>query len=57
MITQKEYENYLNTMEIPKHDLKSNNGRIPDKAKYGSWLRRNDPILFEIGYKEACEIF
>lgn len=47
-----DYELYLNSMEIPDHDKKSNGGRIPNNAKYGSWLRKNDPIAFEVGFNE-----
>jgi hypothetical protein len=51
--TKKEYEReVLNQIEVPFHDCKSNGGRIPDNAKYGSWLRRNDPIAFRIGFNE-----
>lgn len=27
-------------------------GRIPDGDKYGSWLMRNDPIAFRVGYDD-----
>lgn len=50
--TKKDFENYLNNFEIPENDLKSNGGRIPDNAKYGTWLRKNDPIAFNVGYNE-----
>ena len=49
-MTRQQYEEYLNGFDIPDDDLKSNGGRIPDGAKYGSWLRRNDPIAFNVGY-------
>lgn len=39
-------EEWLNEIGIPNSDAKSLGGRIPDHAKYGSWLRRNDPIAF-----------
>lgn len=51
-MTRKEYEEYLNELGIPSHDLKSAGGRIPDTAKYGRWLRRNDPVAFNVGYEE-----
>lgn len=50
--TKKEYEEWLNELEIPEHDMKMHGGRIPDNANYGSWLRRNDPIAFEVGFDE-----
>ena len=52
LLSKKEFEQLLNEISIPADDLKSNGGRIPDKALYGSWLRRNDPILFNIAYRE-----
>lgn len=51
-LTKKEYEEYLNELEIPCDDLKSEGGRIPDGSKYGTWLRRNDPIAFEVGFQD-----
>ena len=51
-MTRKEYEEWLNEHGIPKEDRQSNGGRIPDEDKYGSWLRRNDPIAFNVGYED-----
>lgn len=51
-LTKKDYEEWLNELGIPDHDLKSMGGRIPDDANYGTWLRRNDPTAFEVGYSE-----
>lgn len=45
------YESFLNQMGCPVDDLKSNGGRVPDYCKYGSWLRRNDPIAFNVGLR------
>jgi hypothetical protein len=50
--TRHNYEIYLDEIGIPEHDKKSNGGRISDSANYGAWLRRNDPIAFEVGYRE-----
>jgi hypothetical protein len=50
--TRKNFETYLNDMSTPYMDLKSNGGRIPDSAKYGTWLRRNDPIAFNIMFSD-----
>jgi hypothetical protein len=47
-----DYEEYLNEIGIPEHDKRSNGGRIPDHAHYGAWLRKNDPIAFEVGFNE-----
>jgi len=49
------YENLLNEIGCPDHDLKSNGGRVPDVSKYGTWLRRNDPIAFEVGFSEFVQ--
>lgn len=51
-LTRKEYEEYLNEIGTPTDDLKSVGGRVPDTAKYGRWLRRNDPVAFNVGYEE-----
>jgi len=51
--TRKEFEAYLNDfISIPEDDKKSNGGRIPDWAKYGTWMRKNDPIAFSLGFRE-----
>lgn len=51
---KRSYERYLNTMEPPEHDHPANGGRVPWGMvdNYGTWLRRNDPIAFEVGYGE-----
>jgi len=50
--TKKGYEEWLNEIPVPFEDLESNGGRIPDDAVYGTWLRCNDPIAFQVGYQE-----
>lgn len=52
MYRKKDYEELLNEIGIPEDDKKSNGGRIPDNSKYGSWIRRNDPIAFEVGIRD-----
>lgn len=49
---KKDFEKLLNELGIPNDDKKSNGGRIPDHAKYGTWLRRNDPIAFTVAYHD-----
>lgn len=49
---KKDYVEFLNELGIPRDDLKSEGGRIPDSAKYGEWVRRNDQIAFNLGYNE-----
>lgn len=56
MFTRKEYEAYLNNFDVPTHDRESMGGRIPDHCKWGSWLRRNDPVQFSVGFNEWCQI-
>lgn len=51
-MTRKQYEEYLNELGIPEDDKQSNDGRIPDNVRYGSWLRRNDPVAFNVGYED-----
>lgn len=53
-MTKKQYEEFLNNIGGPKEELKSYGGRMPDRMinKYGTWLRKNDPIAFEVGYGE-----
>jgi hypothetical protein len=50
--TRDDYQGYLNELGTPWHDMKSNGGRIPDRAEWGSWLRRNDVIAFNVGFHE-----
>ena len=52
MKTKLAYEEYLNEMGIPEDDKRSNGGRIPDKCKYGTWVRKNDSTMFEVGFRE-----
>ena len=50
--TKEAFTEWLNELEIPFDDLKSNGGRIPDNSRYGTWLRRNDPIAFNVAFNE-----
>jgi hypothetical protein len=52
MKTKRDYEEWLNELGAPEDDKRSNGGRVPDNCKYGSWLRRNDPIAFQVGFNE-----
>ena len=54
--TKRDYEEWLNELGAPEDDKKSNGGRVPDNCKYGSWLRRNDPIAFQVGFNEWQQI-
>jgi hypothetical protein len=44
----------LNGLGTPSSDHPDNGGRVSRKMieKYGTWLRKNDPIAFEVGYNE-----
>jgi len=46
------YERHLNQTGIPVADKKTNGGQIPDYVKYGTWLRVNNPDIFEDGYRQ-----
>ena len=52
--SKKVYAEWLNDLGCPEHDHPENDGRVPWKMvdKYGDWLRRNDPIAFEVGFGE-----
>jgi hypothetical protein len=50
--TKKAYKEWLNDIDPPEEDLKSNGGRISDGVPYGTWIQKNDPIAFEVGYRE-----
>jgi hypothetical protein len=53
-MTKKELEQYLNEIGCPDHDHPENGGRVSWTMvnRYGTWLRRNDPIAFEVCYWE-----
>lgn len=51
-MSKQDYQDELNELEVPADDRQSNGGRIPDHAKLGDWMRRNDPIAFQVGYQE-----
>lgn len=52
IVTVKYYIQFLNEIGTPEADKKSNGGLIPDRAKYGQWLYKNDPIAFRVGLRE-----
>jgi len=49
--TKSLYELVLNDTGIPENEKKSNEGQIPDSAKYGTWLRKYDTDLFNVNFK------
>jgi len=48
-VTRKDYENYLNTFDCRDLNLSTEYTRVP-----GTWMRKNDPIQFNVGYHEYC---
>jgi hypothetical protein len=50
--TQAEYIEWLNELGVPREDMRSEGGRIPDNAQYGAWIKRNDPVAFNVGFQE-----
>ena len=53
--TRKAAEIELNEIGCQPGDLKDLGGRVPNcmEKKYGTWLRRNDPIAFDVFYHET----
>lgn len=52
-MSKAEFEQYLNGVPVPADDQRELGGRIPAGAKYGTWLRRNDPIAFQVACNES----
>ena len=52
--TKAEFIDELNEIGPPKHDHPGNGGRVTWSGvlRYGVWLHDNDPVAFEIGYRE-----
>jgi len=55
-VTKKEYEEYLNEYgrDMGEHlsERKDNGGRMPNRSKYGTWMKSHDPIAFNVGFNE-----
>jgi hypothetical protein len=53
-MSRKDFQQYLDELGPPEHDHPENGGRVPMGSVncYGGWLRRTDPIAFEVGYGE-----
>jgi len=51
---RQDFEFFLNEVGCPHHDSPEHHGRVPYSHldKYGTWLRINDPIAFNVGYNE-----
>ena len=50
--TMKQHEEHLNKTGTPAEMSVLSKRRIKEGG-YGTWLRRNDPIQFEISYRDA----
>ena len=50
-LNKKGFEKHLNEIGVPSHDKASLGGRCNSK-NYGTWLRRNDKVEFEVKYKK-----
>lgn len=51
--TKKEYENYLNEIGLSlDEDYFIIGGKKRKSGKYGTMLRKHDPIAFEVGYND-----
>ena len=53
-MTKTEAEKRLNQIGPPDHDNPAHGGRLPRQMlhRYGTWLRKHDPIAFEIYIRE-----
>lgn len=52
MKTKKEYENYLNSIGTSLSEEEFIIGGKFRRGKYGTMLRKYDPIAFEVGFNE-----
>lgn len=54
-ITARELERELNEIGPSDHDTAELGGRVPAAMsdRYGTWLRREDPIAFQVALNEA----
>jgi len=57
-MTKKELVEWLNEVGPPAHNHPENDGRIPWRMvnRYGEWLRRKDPIAFQVLYNERQQM-
>ena len=54
LLYRQKYEDFLNELGCHHHDHPDNHGRMPYEyiGRYGTWLRLNDPIAFNVGFNE-----
>ena len=57
MQTRKKTEEELNEIGCPIDDHPENGGRVPWSmiCKYGTWMRKNDPIAFSVYHNERVQ--
>ena len=53
--TKAEYEGYLNEVLEKEGTLQLAIGETEYVANPGTWMRKHDPIQFEVGYQEYCQ--
>lgn len=55
--TKKDHQQWLNGIPVEMDDLRSNGGLIPDRMRdrLGDWMRKNDPVAFEVSFRERQE--
>jgi hypothetical protein len=51
-LTEQDYVDYLNEIPVDADDIEDGGGRIPIGTKYGDWMLKNDPVAFNVGYRE-----
>ena len=55
-LTKTDYVKYLNDFGDDMGELlperKCNGGRMPNKSKYGTWIKTHDTIAFNVGFNE-----
>lgn len=52
--TKQEHTEWLNELPVPSEDMASHGGRIPDHAQLGDWMRRHDPVAFNVSFQEKA---
>jgi hypothetical protein len=52
MMNKTEFQRMLDKQPFPEEVLKNPKNRIKKTSLYGSWLRRTDPVQFNVLYNE-----
>lgn len=51
-ITKTDFQRFLDDMDFPESIKPTGKSYKEGKTKYGQWLRRTDPIQFNVAYGE-----